>query len=209
LPGFGIPFLIGFSGILTWVLHSEMHSAGWLVSAACATIVTAACGGFVVVLIAMGLRSGYRHLAKLTIPRGGNSLELELAEAPDWQKADLAEGLKWWFLADTKRQRLSIPLEKVVAVQLCPWEVAVLMPRRRSTMWAVQGLIVLSASESAVYHRLPVLLTGDFVGAARLMQRLAHILQVPYLFCADAAGWKAEEMRAKNRPPLGVGGWQT
>jgi hypothetical protein len=53
------------------------------------------------------------------------------------------------------------------------------------------------------------LLTGDFVGAARLTQRLAQTLQVPYVFCADAVGWKTEETRAKNRPPLRAGGWQT
>ena len=46
------------------------------------------------------------------------------------------------------------------------------------------------------YSRQPVLLTSDFVGAARLMQRLAMALDVPYLFCADAEVWKAENNRA-------------
>jgi hypothetical protein len=50
------------------------------------------------------------------------------------------------------------------------------------------------------------LLTSDFVEAARLMQRLAETLKVPYLFCADGEGWKAEEIRSKSRPPLGAGG---
>jgi hypothetical protein len=50
------------------------------------------------------------------------------------------------------------------------------------------------------------LLTGDVVGAARLMQRLAQMLQVPYLFGADSTGWKEEEARAKRRPPLRAGG---
>ncbi len=68
--------------------------------------------------------------------------------------------------------------------------------------------MVLASSDRAEYRRLPILLTGDFAGAARLMQRLARTLQVPYLFCGDAAGWKMEETRAKNRPPLRSGGIQ-
>jgi hypothetical protein len=72
--------------------------------------------------------------------------------------------------------------------------------------WAVQGLLVLASREEAVYRRLPILLTGDSVGAARLMQRLAYALHVPYLFCADAEGWRAETMRANGRPALRVGG---
>jgi hypothetical protein len=58
-------------------------------------------------------------------------------------------------------------------------------------------------------RKLGVLLTNDFVGAARLMQRLAHTLHVPYLFFADATGWKAEAIRAKDRPPLRIGGSQS
>ena len=76
-------------------------------------------------------------------------------------------------------------------------------------MWAAQGVLVLKSSERAGYLRLPMLLTGDFARTARLMQKLAQALSVPYMFCADAAGCKAEAMRAKNRPPLRAGGWQS
>ena len=202
---FGIPFLTLFSAVLTWVLHSQLTIAGWPLAAVCGVFATAICGGSVFLLIGMIIRSGYRRLSTLTIPRSGNYLELELAEAAKLENADLAEGLKWLFIGETKRQRLTIPCELVVAVQLCPWKFAVMTERS----WAVQGLLVLASRDTGVYHRLPILLTSDFVGAAQLMQELAHTMHVPYLFCADAAGWKAEEIRAKERPPLRIGGSQS
>jgi hypothetical protein len=98
-----------------------------------------------------------------------------------------------------------IPRERVVAVQLCPWKYVV-GDRGRETTWAVQGLLVRASSEEEAYERLPLLLTSDFLGAARLMERLADTLQVPYLFSADAVGWRAEDLRAQGRPPLQSGG---
>jgi hypothetical protein len=207
--GFGIPFLIIFSGLVTWVFHSQLNIAGWLVSAMCGILLTALCGGSALALIALLMRAGYRRLSKLTIPRGGNDLELDSAETPDFENADLATGLKWIFIGETKRRRLNIPRELVAAVQLCPWKFVVAGPRGKDISWAVQGLLVLASPDTTAYHRLPILLTADFVGAAKLMQQLAHTIQVPYLFCADATGWKAEEIRAKNRPPLHAGGTQT
>ncbi len=168
-------------------------------------LATAVCGGSAFLLIGMLIRSGYRRLSVLTIPRGGNDIELESAEPPKLEKADLAEGLKWLFIGETKRQRLTIPRELIVAVQLCPWKFATTTERS----WAAQGLLVLVSLDTVVYHRLPLLLTNDFVGAAQFMQGLARTLNVPYLFCADAAGWEAEEIRAKGRPPLRVGGSQS
>lgn len=157
----------------------------------------------------MVMRSGYRRLARLTIPRNGNELELDSSAEPNLEKADLRQGLEWIFLGETKRQRLTLPRELVGAVQLCPWKFVVASSGGRQITWAVQGLLVLASSEEAVYHRLPILLTSDFGGAARLMQRLALTLNVPYLFCADAEGWQAEEIRAKTRPPLRAGGSQS
>ena len=49
------------------------------------------------------------------------------------------------------------------------------------------------------------MLTCDFVGAARLMERLAGILRVPYLFRGGVAGWEAELAIAKTRPRLAAG----
>jgi hypothetical protein len=77
---------------------------------------------------------------------------------------------------------------------------------RQNTTWAVQGLLVLAGSEAAPYTRLPILLTGDMPGAARLMRDLADALHVPYLFGADAAGWRLEEHRAFHRSRLQAGG---
>jgi len=209
LFGFGIPFLVLFSGLLTWVLHSQLELGGWAVAGMLGVLITVACGGTAGLLIGMMMRAGYRRLSRLAISRNGNDLELDSPEEVIAEKADLTEALKWVFLGNTKRHRLSIPRESVVAVQLCPWKYVVEGPSGKLTTWAVQGLLVLASSKEAVSHRLPVLLTGDFVGAARLMRRLADALHVPYLFCADAEGWRVEEMPAKDRPPLRIGGAQS
>jgi hypothetical protein len=205
LLGFGIPFLTLFAGVLSWIFHAQEKIGGWPLSILCATAATLVCGGSALLLIGMGMRSGYRVLCRLSIPSNGDDLELDSPEAPDPEKTDLSAGLKWVFLGEIKRQRLTIPRELVRAVQVCPWKYST----PGETTWAVQGVLVLECPAEGVYHRLPVLLTSDFVGAARLMQRLAASLDVPYLFCADAEGWKAEEVRAKSRQPLRIGGSQT
>ena len=192
------------SGVLTWHFHSQLKVGDWFVSALLAICLTAVTGGLCVLLIGMMFRASYRRLCRLTIPQNGDDLELDAAEAPIREERELTDTLRWFFVGDIKRQRLSLPRQLVVAVQLCPWNQVV-----RSTNCAVQGLLVLGSSEQGVYHRLPLLLTSDFVGAARLMRILADVLHVPYLICADADGWKAEKARARNRPPLRSGGWQS
>ena len=207
--GFGVPFLLSMSGLLAWVFHSQLEVGGWAIATVLGIGITALCGGTTFVLIGMMMRAGYSRLSRLVIPHNGNDLELDSPEEVIPEEGDLQEGLKWMFLGNTKRHRLCIPRRVVVAVQLCPWKYMVQSQSSKMTTWAVQGLLVLASSEEGVYHRLPLLLTSDFVGAARLMGRLATALHVPYLFCADAEGWRVEEMRARNRPPLQVGGWQT
>jgi hypothetical protein len=204
--GFGISFMVLFAGLGAWAFHSQLNGASWLVSAVLGAVVTAVCGGTAFAAIYFLQRASYRELSRLSIPRNGDDIELDSPEEPDWKKANLAEAVGWMFLGGTKRHRSTIPRELAVAVQLCPWKFALAGPRGRDITRAVQGLLVLASPQEATHHRVPLLLTCDFVGAARLMQRLANILNVPYLFCADAEGWKAEEIRAKKRPPLQVGG---
>ncbi len=100
----------------------------------------------------------------------------------------------------------ALPREMICAVQLCPWKFVLGSSGDQSSAWVVQGLLVLHSPDAA-YLRLPIMLTSDFAGAARLMQRLAATLEVPYLFAADAAGWQAEEARAVTRPPLAPAGF--
>jgi len=202
LIAFGIVFLTAFAGLLTWIFHRELNNAGWAVSAICAIGGTVFCGVPAILLIGLLLRSGYRQLCRLSIPGNGDDLELDLPHTRESEKTDLAAGLRWTFVGETKRQCLAIPRELVSAVQLCPWHFVL----QDGATDAVQGLLVLKRSPAGDYYRLPILLTSDVVGGARLLQRLATTLQVPYLFCADAAGWRAEGARAKTRPPLKHGG---
>jgi hypothetical protein len=208
LLGFGLPFAALFTGLTAWALYSQLHVASWPVAALCGAMATGICVGSVWLSLAVIMRASYRRLPRLSIPRNGETLELDAPQELSAKTTDLAAGLKWLFLGETKRYRLTIPRQSLVAVQLCPWKYKVAMPRTKTT-WAVQGLLVLASPDEAACPRLPILLTGDLVGAARLMQQLAHILHVPYLFSADAAGWKAEAQRAQQRPPQKVGGMQT
>ena len=206
LFGFAIPFSVIFAGILSWFAHDQCN-LGWIVAILFAAAVTLITGGSTFCLIGMLMRAGYRRLCSLVIPRNGGDVELDLPEEAGLAEADLATGLKWAFQGETRRRRLTIPCNLVEAVQLCPWKFAAASDITWSDItWAVQGLLVLASPTEGKHERLPILLTSDFVGAARLMQGLARTLRVPFLFSADAEGWKAEETRAKKRPPLRVGG---
>ena len=122
LIGFGIPFMTFASGLLTWVFHSELKLGGWFLSALLGTAATVVSGCTPFLLIGMLMRSSYRRLCQLTIPRNGGDLELDSPEEPNPDNEDLAEGLKWVFLGGTKRRRLTIPRETVAAARLCPWK---------------------------------------------------------------------------------------
>jgi hypothetical protein len=205
LLGFGVPFLVCFTALLSWVFHAQMKIASLPAAILVAACITLLCGGSAFVLIGLIMNASYRRLCSLTISHDGN-LELNVAEEPDPVLADLSAALKQTFLGETRRTTFAIPTARLQAVQLCPWKVIVRGSGDHSTTWAVQGLLVLSQEESPDVDRLPILLTSDFVGAARLMQKLADVLHVPYLYHADAAGWQAETMRSAKRPPLRSGG---
>jgi hypothetical protein len=208
LVGFGVPFLVVFAGIMAWVFHRDRVAGGWGAAVAGGIAITLVSGGVAYFLIGMLMRAGYRRLCHLNIPQNGD-LKLDAPRLPEGAGADLAAGLNWILLGGTERQQLTIPREVIAAVQLCPWEF-VAGRHGATNVLAAQGLLVVAnPAEPGVYHRLPILLTGDLSGAARLMQQLAEVLQVPYLFHADEQGWNAEHLRAKDRPPLTIGGVQS
>jgi len=209
LFGFGIPFLIVFTGLLSWVFHSDFIRNSWPLAIVAATFVTAISGGTAFSLIGLIIRHWWQRLSRLTIPRSGDDLELDTAEIPDHssiQAPNLSLALKW-LLGESPRVRTRIATELVRGVQLCPWKLTLGRAKHRSTYWVVQGLLVLQRFPEGPCCRVPILLTGDYVGAARLMQALGDLLNVPYLFSADAEGWHAEEQRARTRPPLQGGGY--
>lgn len=204
---FGVPFAIGFIGALSWVFHRE--GLAWHLAVIPAAFITIAIFGTVVGLIAMAARASYRRLSMLAYRKASDDLVLDFQQEWSAKNDEIHEGIKWFFQPGDDRRQLAIPRKLVAAVQLCPWKFVIGARREQSITWAVQGVLVLAPDETGTYHRLPLLLTSDFVRAARLMQRLADELQVPYLFCADADGWAEEEARAKLRAPLKAGGMQT
>lgn len=199
---FGMPFLLLAAGLFSWCLHRDGTARSWPMAILAGTFLTVSIGGTVFWVMAVMLRWSYGRLSTLFITRGGDWLKFEgptpVEHDRDW--------LKYGFAGNPQRQTLSIPSARLVAVQLCPWKFVMGSTHHRSVTWAVQGLLVLSADELEHYERLPILLSSDATGAARLMRRLADVLSVPYLFHADAAGWQEEEARAATRAPLRSGG---
>ena len=207
LLGFGILLMILIAGSLSWVLHSQLNFADWPVSILCATSATVVCMGAPFLLTGLAMRSAVRRLPYLSIPRNGDDLTLDAPVEPDPEKADLITAY-WILQGKVGRQRQSISRKLLIAVQLCPWKVVAGKSGGQEITWAVQGLLVLANSDDEAHERLPILLASDFGGAARLMERLASVLEVPHLFCADAEGWKAEENRARTRLPRRFGRFQ-
>jgi hypothetical protein len=197
----GIPVIALVSWLVALNLREFWQVANWFTAALYGTLITVIGGGAVLFVIAKVMGAIRRGFATLTIPRDGGDLTIDIGSAPDFVDASLMEGLKWIRKLSKDADHLTIPRDLIAAVQLCPWKVTVVEPRSRNTMWTAQGLLVLASSEHEC-QRIPLLATLDVAGAAKLMQRLAAVLQVPYLFRADAAAWKAEAVRAKSRPAV-------
>lgn len=193
LLGSWIFMLALFTGVLGWIIH---HDGGlsWPVALFCGAMPWAFFGGILAAIFVAALRSGYLELRRLRVPRDGGDVEL------------VSPKEKWSFHGVVRDQSEVIPRDAVLAVQLCPWKFLAGDRYNRSGTWAVQGLLVLADPPNGGYRRLPLLLTNDGIGAARLMRQLADVLEVPFLFNADAEGWKAESIRARGRPPLRSGG---
>jgi hypothetical protein len=210
LFGVGIPMLLLLCASLTWKVHTDMNiekeDAQGLFAALGANAPIMVGGAWPIFCFYMMFRCAPRKLSKLIIPKNGSSLELDELAWPQPQKSGL-EWIKWGFLykGDNRRKRV-IPREILAAVQLCPWTYRNKLSEGPTVGRAVQGVLVLKTPDHGGYQRLPLFLTWDYLGAAKLMQHLAQVLQVPYLFYADAAGWELEEERANNRPSLRMGG---
>lgn len=207
LLGFGIPFLILFAAILSWGLHRENLLPDWPLAILCGTSITAFTGGTAFLIIGLLFRMEFRKCCSLNISRNGGELELQVPRTIDLASLNLEGELNWPLSEDDGYRRLQIPREAVVAVQLCPWKVAIKSKHEWTTTWAVQGILVLRPAAEEHYRRVPILLTSDFFGVPGHLAQLAEVLQVPFLFHADKPGWNAELARAWHRPPLKSGGF--
>jgi len=205
--GFGA-FCLTFSVIFSWLLHREL-GFGWLGAILLTAVVVNAFVGAMFVLIAQITQAGYKRLTTLSYSAARDELLLDSRREPSAGNDVVHAAMHWFHSEDGDRQQAIIPRKHVAAVQLCPWKYVLGSSHDQSTTWAVQGVLVLTPSEDGTHQRLPLLLTSDFVRAARLMQRLSEMLDVPYHFHADAAGWTAELKRAKDRAPLKAGGTQS
>lgn len=190
-------WIVGLAGfatctaLVTWGIHDRVPSL--LVAAVISSFAVLFVGMPVLWLVLLVHRASSRLHVRLRIPTRGD-VEFKgplLTDPSDPSPRGSSPD-------PCSIQHLAIPTETIVAVQLCPWY-DVRRGERDDIRHAVQGLLVLSTDAQHVYRRLPLLLTQNHAGAARLMQRTADVLQVPYLFHADAPGWKAEVQRQQTK----------
>jgi hypothetical protein len=193
--GFGAVFLPTLAGFLSWVFHKEHFPNSWATSIILAAGATLAAGGSAFGIFYYLFQTAHMRLPRLVIPHGEGAEMVLTTPEERFPSSKSKPASKSW------------SVEHLVAVQLCPWDFSFGSHSTSSSTLAVQGLLVLRAGPEAKFEREPILLTSDFVGAARLMKSLADALHVPYLFSGDAPGWEAEKIRAKTRPPLNAGGW--
>ncbi|HEX7377220.1 MAG TPA: hypothetical protein VF278_08910 [Pirellulales bacterium] len=192
--GFALGSLPVYWGCAIWAIHEYLPGCDWPTATHYGTWAATCLSGLTAIVCTIWTRRHDQTLCSLRIPVNGENLEFS---------STTSRGAK------AARQRQTIPRELVIAVQLCPCKYVYSMPRGKGTIWAVQGLLVLAAEGGASYQRLPILLTIDVTGAARLMQQLAATLVVPYLYDADSAGWQAEKERAQDRSILRHGGMRS
>lgn len=198
--GFAVPFSLVFAGVFSWCLHDVGIARTWTVAILAGTLLTAVSVGSAFGLSWTLQHWQYDRLVSLEIPRGGDLLDLERP-----MPGDARDPLKYGPLGNPARQQVQLLRSRLIAVQLCPWKFVVDKSRYTGSVKAVQGLLVLSGDKADQIERVPILLTSETHGAAKLLRRLADVLEVPFLFHAGAAGWQEEESRAKTRLPLSSG----
>ncbi len=196
--GFGVLFLLA----MIWPLGSAMGVA-WGIAA----LLPMTAGLGFVFIIALALRSGYSALSRCVVPRDGGDVEIDLVKFELSENPNPGEALQVLFGGNAKREIRTIPRVSIAAIQACPWKLVIGDQRDQLTVMALQGVLVVRGS--AGFERLPLMLTGDFRGAARLLQRVAEVLEVPYFFHGDVEGWNEELSRAQSRPRLKAGGFQS
>lgn len=123
-----------------------------------------------------------RDMVTLTVPRSSQPVILNTRNRPTAT------------ISKARRELIEIAREQVVAVQLCPF---ICDPGGDSQpLYGVQGLLVVRNLERGGYERYVLLYCADLIDSAIIMEQLADLLQVPYLFMADAEAWKKERLRS-------------
>lgn len=194
LPVFGVTFCPAFAGLLSYLVRDQWHVPNWPLALLLGGTITALCGGPVFLIVAFHQRYIARRLGRLGAPHDGE-LQLELATAvptttvSELLNSELLNGdVASRPTGKTKRQLLAIPRHRVVAVQVCPCKATLTGRSHRTCTRGLQGLLVLNTLRDG-YARVPLLVSMDCLGTARLMQALAERLNVPFLFAGDSAAW--------------------
>lgn len=202
--GFGIPFLIAFAALLSWMFYQNERMP-LPTAIASATAITVFCGVTTFLFIGLLIFGHHGRLCLISIPNSESLVEVEFSPKTNPKTAAITD----LFLGKPERIQLRIRRDQIDAVQLGPWNYVAGDSSEKTRCDAVQGVLVLRDMESDEFQRLPILLTMDYREAAKLMRDLAVALQVPFFFYADAQGWQAELHHSQDRPPLKYGGVST
>lgn len=199
--GFGIPFLIAFAALLSWMFYQNERMP-LPTAIASATAITVFCGGTSLLLIGLLIFGHRGRLCLMSIPNNKSLVEVEFSPKTNPKTTAITDLL----LGKPERIQLRVRRDQIDAVQLGPWNYVAGDSSEKTRCEAVQGVLVLRDMESDEFQRLPILLTMDYREAAQLMGNLATTLQVPFFFYADAQGWQSELRQTQDRPPLKYGG---
>lgn len=179
-------------------LHTS-HHISWSLAVVTSTIFVTFPLAAALSMLHWGANHMDRRTASLIIPHNGDDLTLH---APPLRSSNRDEASLSFPTAGDECLVRRIARCKLVAVQVAPWKIRAGSSTHQTSTWAVQGLLVLKDHQEGDSERVPLLQSNDFVGTARLMKRLAELLNTPFLFDADPAGWKAEIKRSRTRPLL-------
>lgn len=190
-------FLTGVTGALSWALHRDLGIA-WYWAILLVMSGTLPIG---MVMTSAGeefFRRWQVSSQRLTIPDHGEELLLSRSDNSR-RSQDRRNSAKKTGSKELDEPCTKLPRRDLMAVQFSSCRMDYHDDGDITIYHMVQGILVFKGLESNELHRVPIPCTEDLTRGARLMQQLAEILRVPYLFDADRAGWRKETIRSKSR----------
>lgn len=179
-------FILSF-GLILFVLKKEV-GLGWFISGVGAIAAPSLCLGTVLVGVKKSMLNDFQKPPVLVIPNDKQDIFLKFKDL------NIASLSPFIVLSDAGFKEITLAKESIKAIQLCPrFRAESEGPQRY-----VQILLVFEDGDK--YHRVPLLLTGDFVAAIRLSEKLSNVLKVPFLYHADDNGWAEEIACSRQRP---------
>jgi len=199
--GFLIAFLMSVAGVISWKFVED-GTMTWPVSLLVTYSVTFFMGALILAFFAtiQEFREGKSFV--LIIPE--NKSDIQIVKQSQRSSTSSRTSSKRTIRSKVRdlHEPRTISRDSLCAVQLCAWKQKVIDDGDRVTSLNLQAFLVLKNEIAGGYERIPILVFEEFFESARHMESLSVILDVPFIYCADAESWQAEIHNAKTRPPF-------